>query len=600
MCDSASNNTINENSITANGVIGVSIDGPSDYNSISGNSITDNAWEGIWLGGSNNSICGNNIANNWRGILLTRSSDNTINGNNITDNDYGIWLYGADYNSVCRNNMTSNGGGIGLDRSSNNTIHHNNFVGNGEQAHNHEATNVWDDGYPSGGNYWSDYAGGDMKSGPNQDQPDSDGIGDTPYAIDEDNLDNYPLVLGHDLTVSLSAPPYVLLGSSALLMATVHNCGSGNETDVELQLQVSGIRVANVTIPELISGSSHTLNFVYAPTIEGTYDVTAYAPPVPDETVTINNVAMKDVYACTSIPIEAHDANAMWIEPSFIDLTGVPVGHLFNITVAVNMTLDQLVGAWQTRLLFDPTYMEAVRVGYTDGYQSNWFAGLTTNAVPSRIFNEIGYVLHGEGLVGPAVSGRGSGTLFWIEFNVTDIPNEKVTITLDITTTYPGETFVLGHHIEVVAMTTYDASVVMAPVHELTVTSSSITGIPFTINGTSKTTSYTGWLLEGSCTLEMPETHGGYVWSHWLEDGDTNRTKTVTVNMGITLTGVFYHIADLNHDNKVDMEDVRMTARAFGSYPEHDRWNPAADVNGDEKVDMRDLRLITKNFGKTT
>jgi hypothetical protein len=53
--------------------------------------------------------------------------------------------------------------------------------------------NVWDDGYPSGGNYWSNYTGVDVKSGPNQDQPGSDGIGDSPHVIDANNKDNYPL-----------------------------------------------------------------------------------------------------------------------------------------------------------------------------------------------------------------------------------------------------------------------------------------------------------------------------------------------------------------------------------------------------------------------
>jgi hypothetical protein len=45
--------------------------------------------------------------------------------------------------------------------------------------------NVWDDGYPSGGNYWSDYSGIDVNG---------DKIGDTPYVIDVDNQDNYPLM----------------------------------------------------------------------------------------------------------------------------------------------------------------------------------------------------------------------------------------------------------------------------------------------------------------------------------------------------------------------------------------------------------------------
>jgi hypothetical protein len=48
--------------------------------------------------------------------------------------------------------------------------------------------NSWDNGYPSGGNYWSDYNGTDA---------DHDGIGDTPYVIDANNTDQYPLIQPH-------------------------------------------------------------------------------------------------------------------------------------------------------------------------------------------------------------------------------------------------------------------------------------------------------------------------------------------------------------------------------------------------------------------
>jgi hypothetical protein len=57
-----------------------------------------------------------------------------------------------------------------------------------------DCINVWDDGYPSGGNYWSDYTGVDLYSGPYQNETSSDGIGDTPYDIDENNVDHYPLM----------------------------------------------------------------------------------------------------------------------------------------------------------------------------------------------------------------------------------------------------------------------------------------------------------------------------------------------------------------------------------------------------------------------
>lgn len=76
------------------------------------------------------------------------------------------------------------------------------------------------------------------------------------------------------------------------------------------------------------------------------------------------------------------------------------------------------------------------------------------------------------------------------------------------------------------------------PYYELTVTSSPINGIPFTINGVPQTTTYNEWLLEDSYLLEMPDTFNGYVWSHWLEDGDTNRIRTITLP-GSTYTAVY-------------------------------------------------------------
>ena len=54
--------------------------------------------------------------------------------------------------------------------------------------------NTWDDGYPSGGNYWSDYADIDQYCGPYQNETGPDGIWDHPYEIDENNIDHYPIV----------------------------------------------------------------------------------------------------------------------------------------------------------------------------------------------------------------------------------------------------------------------------------------------------------------------------------------------------------------------------------------------------------------------
>lgn len=145
---------------------------------ISGNNITDHNVFGIRLeSSSNNSISGNNIASSiLAGIFLCisnlftdDSSNNTISGNNIANNYYGLYFSWTFSNS----------------------IYHNNFVNNGVSFLSE--VNIWDDGYPSGGNYWGKCV--DVKSGLAQDVPGSDGIGDKPYIINVDNQDNYPLAV---------------------------------------------------------------------------------------------------------------------------------------------------------------------------------------------------------------------------------------------------------------------------------------------------------------------------------------------------------------------------------------------------------------------
>ncbi|MBA7691642.1 hypothetical protein ES703_100193 [subsurface metagenome] len=137
------------------------------------------------------------------------SSNNTLSNNTCENNNYGILLYS----------------------SSNNLIYHNNFINNDNQAYD-DGTNTWDDGYPSGGNYWSDYASEDENRGENQDIPGSDGIGDTPYYIPGDsNRDRYPLMepwspIIRGVEVSIS-PSYQsgLPGTTLSYSVTVKNTG---------------------------------------------------------------------------------------------------------------------------------------------------------------------------------------------------------------------------------------------------------------------------------------------------------------------------------------------------------------------------------------
>jgi len=151
-----------------------------------------NNWQGLMLAFTNDSkITGNKIANNQYGIDLVSSSNNTLSGNNVTANDaYGIRFDSYSNNNVLSgNDVTANNyGGIEVAFFSNNNVfHHNNFINNGRQVSigTPAGANSWDDGYPSGGNYWDDYNGADSNH---------DGLGDTPYIIEANNTDNYPLM----------------------------------------------------------------------------------------------------------------------------------------------------------------------------------------------------------------------------------------------------------------------------------------------------------------------------------------------------------------------------------------------------------------------
>jgi hypothetical protein len=55
---------------------------------------------------------------------------------------------------------------------------------------------------------------------------------------------------------------------------------------------------------------------------------------------------------------------------------------------------------------------------------------------------------------------------------------------------------------------------------------------------------------------------------------------------------------DINEDGKVDILDIAIAAKAYGSYPGNPRWNPIADINHDDKVDIYDIAFIAKHFGE--
>jgi hypothetical protein len=95
----------------------------------------------------------------------------------------------------------------------------------------------------------------------------------------------------HELQVSLQAPNTAWLGNPCTLNATVFNLGMSNETNVKLNLMINGTIVKTLVTPQLTVNDSSTISYLWRPTIEGLYNVTAYAPPVAGENVTFDNNA---------------------------------------------------------------------------------------------------------------------------------------------------------------------------------------------------------------------------------------------------------------------------------------------------------------------
>jgi hypothetical protein len=137
-------------------------------------------------------------------IIMRLSNNNKFYRNNIT----GVILQDCNSNIFFENNFKN----ITWARKVYPPIGPNSIFGGSEN-------NLWDNS--SVGNYWSDYT----ERYPNASEIGNTGIGDTPYIINADNVDNYPLVVPVDNTAPaieiLSPAPGTYNASSIQLSFTV-------------------------------------------------------------------------------------------------------------------------------------------------------------------------------------------------------------------------------------------------------------------------------------------------------------------------------------------------------------------------------------------
>jgi len=295
----SSYNTLSSNEISKNGD-GILLFDWGYGNIISNNTIGNNYGYGLWIGSSThyNQILDNHfIRNRDTALFLLGTFSNCITKNYIEYSDNGgIVLQGSSNNTITDNTIAENAIGLLVNLSSNNAIHHNNFTYNTRQAiiqPNSSSANVWDNGYPSSGNYWSDYGGTDLCNGIYQNETGSDGIGDTPYVIDGKNLDRWPFISPYhprDVAITNVTPMSTTISPSCAeyISVSVENRGEHNETIcVDVYANNTCIGNSSIMVPALANGSStiiwNTVGFA------GSYRITAYAELLLGEDDISNN-----------------------------------------------------------------------------------------------------------------------------------------------------------------------------------------------------------------------------------------------------------------------------------------------------------------------
>jgi parallel beta-helix repeat protein len=423
---SSFDNNIESNNVTNNGNTGISLDYSSGNNMtnnevrsnqwygidvyyspgnlISNNTVASNLWQGLEVLGSSNTVITNNtFSSHNNGIYITLSSNSEIRDNIIVLNGIGTWISSSNDIELTNNTFMSNINGLRLDSSSNNKIYHNSFIDNNVQALDDRDDNFWNDSYPSGGNYWSDYSPTCANDYDGATTPQTSGnpdhICDVQYDIDADSIDYYPLTnnplpvpdifppeVSNVLINGLSVQTYQFSSIPPLtLTATLDDTNTGD----------SDIAGTNYTIGSGQWGTSQPMSLVNPPTSPtedfeaslavptqpGVYDYYVYGWDSESNYNTTSTASARLIIVDDLAP-EVSNVVIDDLPSLSYPLSNLPANVILNATLNdTNTGGSNIAGANFTSALFD--WASATSMNPSDGFWNDDMVEPVTITIPT-------------------------------------------------------------------------------------------------------------------------------------------------------------------------------------------------------------------------
>jgi hypothetical protein len=306
----------------------------------------------------------------------------------------------------------------------------------------------------------------------------------------------------------------------------------------------------------------------------------------------------------------------------------IPLTLTSGGSFTINLTLLDVtnLNCWQTTIKFDGKILNCINVSLP---QDNIFSGHSTIFPTPKIDNNIGQVSIFCAL-DEAIGVNGSGTLCTVQFKalkegvstIKYINVGKMWIDGTYLQDPNGQTIPFETTIDVIQITgqgfienTFTITYGSETLQVKTLSNSTITNL--TYNQTLKAITYDATgpdNTKGACIITIPQK---IMNTTLIALSDNTPLKTFITELNTlpengTHNFLYYSYTHTTHkikiyqtiagditgDKKVDIKDVAIASRSFGTTPESPNYRQTADINDDGKVDIKDVSYISKNFGK--